>query len=127
MVAARQSKINSYANKLTHTALTTIDNIEILKDIINFIILYKNREITKQHLNNAYQNAVDKITPRTPYVELPKNVLTNILSFITFNKTNYEYKESFAIKDVKLKYLGVCKYESERGMFLQDHLNSRIV
>ena len=46
MVAVRQMKINSYANKLTHTALTTIDNIEILQEVINFIELYKNREIT---------------------------------------------------------------------------------
>ena len=62
------------------------------------------------------------------YVKFPDNVFNNILSFITFDKTNYEYKESFAIKDVKLKYLGVCKYEYERAkFFLQDRLNSRIV
>ena len=54
MVAPRQMKINSYANKLTHTALTTIDNIEILQEVINFIELYKNREITKHELRNRY-------------------------------------------------------------------------
>ena len=40
MEAAKQSKINSYANKLIHIALTTIDNIEILKDIIKFSVVY---------------------------------------------------------------------------------------
>ena len=48
MEAAGQEKINSYAHQLTHIALTRIDNIELLKDIIKFISFYKKRVVTKK-------------------------------------------------------------------------------
>ena len=52
-----------------------------------------------------------------PYVEFPKKVMKHSLSFITFNKTNYEYKRTIVIKDVKLKYLGVTMYDIDSGVF----------
>ena len=103
MKAARQMKINSYANQLTHIALTTIDNIDILQNVINFIVLYKNREITKQELKNKYEQI---IKPQT-YYEFPDTVMKHIYSFLHYIGTSYYRRASvFVIKDVRLKYLG---------------------
>ena len=42
MATARQNKINTYANELSHIAYTTTHNEEILKDVNNGLELYKN-------------------------------------------------------------------------------------
>ena len=103
MAAARRNKINTYGNKLIHTALTTIDNTEILENVIKIIGQYKNREITKHELRNSYEQI---IKPQT-YYEFPDTVMKNIYSFLHYIDTSYYRRASvFVIKDVRLKYLG---------------------
>ena len=41
----------------------------------------------------------------------------HILSFLTFNGTNYRYKSGFVIKDVRLKYLGEGEHNINKSKF----------
>ena len=64
MTTAKQNIINGYANELTHSALVSINNTMLLKDIIKFIELYKNREITKRYYE---KNKEDILIKRKEY------------------------------------------------------------
>ena len=88
----------------TETSFYYVTRLEKRRDIV---VKYRFNDITEDMYTYEY----------APYVEFPKNVITNILSFITFNKANYEYKRTIVIKDVKLKYLGVTMYDNASGVF----------
>ena len=59
MEAARQSKINTYANELTNISYTAIHNEGLLQDVNNGIGLYKNRAITKVQLTRVYKKCFE--------------------------------------------------------------------
>ena len=87
----------------------------LLKDIIKFIELYKNREITKQQLGEAYHNIMEQVKlevlKKSREIRVRGDMFNNILSYCTgdipFKGENWikGIPINFTIKRLRFQYI----------------------